>query len=223
VSTAVLFQIGMFPYIMILSTLIFFSPEFHENLISVIRRLLCRVFPGPASYTPAPESRLIYKQSYLSLIGIILVMHFFIQLLLPLRSTLYPGELFWTEQGYRFSWRVMLMEKAGYAIFRVSDLATNRYWEVQNWEYLTPNQEKMMATQPDMILQFAHHLEQVYQEKGIKDVQIRANCFVTLNGKRSRLFIDPEIDLTQIKEGFAHKLWVLPLERPKHHLTQNRM
>ena len=34
-----------------------------------------------------------------------------IQVIFPLRYIFYPGELFWHEQGYRFSWRVMLMEK----------------------------------------------------------------------------------------------------------------
>ena len=86
--------------------------------------------------------------------------HFALQVIVPLRAFAYPGHLFWTEQGYRFSWRVMLMEKAGYAVFRVHDPATGRRWEASNYEHLTPNQEKMMATQPDMILQFAHHLEE---------------------------------------------------------------
>jgi hypothetical protein len=38
----------------------------------------------------------------------------------------YPNELFWTEEGFRFSWRVMLMEKAGYATFKVKDAVTKK-------------------------------------------------------------------------------------------------
>ena len=105
------------------------------------------------------------------------------------------------------------MEKAGYAVFTVTDPNTNKSWEVQNWEYLTPNQEKMMATQPDMILQFAHYLEQEYQKQGYQDLIITTDCFVTLNGRRSRSFIRPEVDLTEIKEGFHHKSWVLPMNQ----------
>lgn len=223
-STAVLFQIGMFPYIMILATLVFFSPEFHQKLISAASCLLAEVFPklDKTKHTGVSVYDIKYGPSLSWVFGIILAAHFAVQLLLPLRSRLYPGELFWTEQGYRFSWRVMLMEKAGHAAFQITDPVTNRSWEVQNWSYLTPNQEKMMATQPDMILQFAHHLEQVYKKKGIKDVHIAVNCQVTLNGKRSRLFIDPEIDLTEIEEGFAHKQWILPLESSSHRLAQNR-
>ena len=82
---------------------------------------------------------------------------------------------------------------------------------VRNYEYLTPQQEKMMSTQPDMILQFAHYLKRVYEQKGFEDPIINCNSKVSLNGKRSRPFIDPEVDLAKQKRGFQHKDWILPL------------
>ena len=87
---------------------------------------------------------------------------------------------------------------------------------MNNYDFLTPNQEKMMSTQPDMILQFAHHLEQHYQQKGIPNPKVTAEVYVTLNGKQSRLFIDPTVDLTQIKDSFAPKNWILPFETNNH-------
>jgi len=140
----------------------------------------------------------------------LIAIFFVIQLLLPFRYLLYPGELFWTEQGYRFSWRVMLMEKAGYSIFHIKDNETGMEWEASNLDYLTPNQEKMMSTQPDMILQFAHFLSSEYKNEGYKDISVFAESYVALNGRKSRLFINPDIDLTQIEEGFGHKTWILP-------------
>ncbi len=68
-----------------------------------------------------------------------------IQLLFPWRYLLYPEELFWTEEGYRFSWRVMLMEKAGYAEFKVVDSKTGKRFYVDNSDFLSPFQEKQMA------------------------------------------------------------------------------
>ena len=35
--TGLMFPIGMFPWIMILATLIFFTPDFHERIIAFIR------------------------------------------------------------------------------------------------------------------------------------------------------------------------------------------
>ncbi len=211
ISTWLLFPIGMFPFIMILSTLIFFSASVHEKIIngiiSVFKSLKILVRSRPA----VSLTKYTYNRALLYLLGI----HFVIQLLLPFRFSLYPGKLFWTEEGYRFSWRVMLMEKAGYVIFHIEDPETGRKGEAYAHDYLTPNQEKMMSTQPDMILQFAHFLKREYQQKGIKNPIVRAEAYVTLNGSGSRLFIDPTVNLANEKESFKHKSWILPYEENK--------
>ena len=217
--TALLFQIGMFPYIMILSTLIFFPPSFHRTVLrnaqTFGRRIagIAGLATGSASNetpTGAPR-RFRYGRRASWALGALMGLHFALQVLVPFRAALYPGHLFWTEEGYRFSWRVMLMEKAGYAVFHVHDPATDRTWQVANWEHLTPTQEKMMATQPDMILQYAHHLAATYEAReGIDDVEVTVDAHVTLNGRRSALLVDPDVDLTEIKPGFHHKKWVRP-------------
>ena len=196
--TALLFPIGMFPYIMILSTLVFFSNDWHKKLL----QRFFTVQNEPTAVLTKQRPQLVK----LSLIGVFVLF----QLLFPLRFLLYPGNVFWTEEGYRFSWRVMLMEKAGYAIFHVNDTDRNLSWEAKNYEFLTPNQEKMMATQPDMILQYAHHLERHYKNQGIQDPVITVESYVSLNGANSSLFIDPEIDLTELEDGLKHKTWILP-------------
>jgi hypothetical protein len=139
----------------------------------------------------------------------ILAAFFFLQLVLPIRYIAYPGYLFWTEQGYRFSWRVMLMEKAGNVVFHVRDAKTNQQGDIMPADFLTPVQEKMMSTQPDMILQFAHFLEQHLKNKGMQKPEVRAEAYVTLNGRGTRKFIDDTIDLTQVRESFRHKDWIL--------------
>ncbi|MDZ7695199.1 MAG: HTTM domain-containing protein [Balneolaceae bacterium] len=214
--TAALFQIGMFPYIMILCTLIYFSAEFHETVIQKAKHLWNKVSFGQSSLFDSAKRKDTVFRSYTpskkasSVLTVVLVIHFVLQVLLPLRYSLYPGKLFWTEQGYRFSWRVMLMEKAGHTTFNVQNPETGASWQVAKYDYLTRNQEKMMATQPDMILQFAHHLEKMYREQGLGDVKITAESKVTLNGKRSTPMIDPGVDLTEQQRGFAHKDWILP-------------
>lgn len=203
--TWVLFPIGMFPFIMILATLIFFSPDFHQQLTNkaaiVLQRL--KVYGNIGKPSRGFEEARNYR--FVGFFALFLI----IQIVLPWRFMLYPGALFWTEQGYRFSWRVMLMEKAGYTIFHIRDTATDREWEAYAHDHLTPMQEKQMSTQPDMILQYAHFLEQEYKNKGIVDPEVRVEAYVTLNGKGSRLLIDPEVDLTNEEDGFSHKNWIL--------------
>jgi hypothetical protein len=203
VMTAVLFQIGMFPYIMIASTLIFFSGNFHQKLLNALRSLINIQIPASPKFAYIANQTLLLN---------LLAVYFVLQVLIPWRFVLYPGQLFWTEQGYRFSWRVMLMEKAGTAFFYVRDPGTGQEIEIVNRDYLTVNQEKMMATQPDMILQFAHILQQDFALRGIPNAGVRAEIYVTMNGRGSRLFIDPSVNLAAERESLFPKSWILPLE-----------
>lgn len=193
-----LFPIGMFPFIMIAITTIFFSHATHDRWLSTLKRLFrWRIRSGNEQYLLNQPLKLIFAAFVV------------LQVILPMRYLAYPGDLFWTEQGYRFSWRVMLMEKAGQATFFVSDQGKDGESVVANYEYLTPQQEKMMATQPDVIAQFAKKLETIYRHKGMTDPVVRAEIYVTLNGRPSRLFIDPHTDLTKLKNDWSHKEWVL--------------
>ncbi|QHV96863.1 HTTM domain-containing protein [Spirosoma endbachense] len=207
-ATSLLFKIGMFPYIMIGVTTIFFSGNTHLRLISLLKSGFNSI---PTPKVPARVYRSNATQT--KLIGAILVLYFTIQVLLPFRYLLYPGKLYWTEEGYRFSWRVMLMEKGGTVFFHVKNPETGRTSEVINAQYLTRLQEDMMATQPDMILQFAHFLAMTYQKNGIKRPIVTAESYVTLNGSGSRLYIDSTINLATEQETFGHKRWILPFSQ----------
>ncbi|WP_420553782.1 HTTM domain-containing protein [Tenacibaculum aiptasiae] len=204
VFTRILFPIGMFPFIMIVSTLIFFSPNFHHKIINLIAKAL-RISKESFNH----GKTLIYSVKQRVIVNIFAVF-FIIQLLFPFRYLAYPGELFWTEEGYRFSWRVMLMEKAGIADFKIVDGDTGKYFYIKNRDYLTVLQEKQMSFQPDFILEFAHFLGDTYKSKGIKNPEVYVESFVTLNGRLSSRFIDSKVDLYQEKDSFKHKNWIIP-------------
>ncbi|HUH45940.1 MAG TPA: HTTM domain-containing protein, partial [Arenibacter sp.] len=203
--TALLFQIGMFPYVMIVVTLIFFSADFHQQIINRLAsafRCKEQFFRPQRAFSYAPWK----NKAFAVLFSILLLF----QLLFPFRYLLYPGELFWTEEGYRFSWRVMLMEKTGYATFYVHDSVSDQKVMINNMEYLTPLQEKMMATQTDMMLQYAHFLKTRFITKGFTDPKVFAEVYITLNGRENTQFIDPGVDLAKERDSFAHKTWILP-------------
>ncbi|MFT7628021.1 MAG: hypothetical protein ACI9OS_001675, partial [Ulvibacter sp.] len=132
-----------------------------------------------------------------------------IQLLLPWRYLVYPEELFWTEEGYRFSWRVMLMEKAGYAQFTVNDTLSGKKFAVNNSDFLTVFQEKQMSTQPDFIVQYAHYLGTHFASEGHQNIAVHVESYVALNGRLSQLYIDPAVNLLEVEDTFAHKEWIL--------------
>jgi len=103
----------------------------------------------------------------------------------------------------------MLAEKTGHVTFTVTDPAGGQSWVIFPGDYLTYQQEKQMSFQPDMILQFAHYLEQRLQAQGFTDLEIRAEAYVSLNGRPSRLLLDPTVDLTAQRNTFTHKPWIL--------------
>jgi hypothetical protein len=204
VITGIMFPIGMFPWIMILATLIFFPSEFHQKIIIFIQSIL--KFKNRELI--APKS--VFSHKLKKDLGFsFLTIYVLVQLAMPFRCLLYPGNLFWTEQGYRFSWRVMLMEKAGTAFFYVTDPITGNRGEVDNSQFLSPTQEKMMATQPDLILQYAHIIKREVEQRGLKNPIINAEVYVTLNGSRSKLFIDPKVNLAHLEDGLGNKDWIL--------------
>lgn len=202
-ATALFFpMIGMFPYVMIVSSLIFFTDDFHARILS------------PLAFKTNPTATGTYQFFYKKTATVLLGLYLVLQVLIPLRFLLYPGKLFWTEQGYRFSWRVMLMEKAGAAYFTVKDGRGTQSFAVENGQYLTPLQEKMMSTQPDLILKYAHHLAEVFEKKGLENPRVYAEVYVTLNGEPSRLYVDSTVNLAAKKLSWYSYDWVVPYNRP---------
>ncbi len=206
--TRVLFPIGMFPYIMIVSALIFFDARLHHKILGFISKSL----KISKDFFDNGKVLTQKKNFTLNLKYVVIMLFFALQLLFPWRYILYPGELFWTEEGYRFSWRVMLMEKAGYAQFKIVDKKTNVWFYVDNKDFLTPFQEKQMSFQPDFILEYAHYLKEHFEREGHKNLGVYVDCYVTLNGRLSETFIDPDVDLTQYRESFKHKTWIVPFK-----------
>lgn len=203
IMTRVLFPIGMFPYIMIASTLIFFDGELHEAIIKRINsffKLPYQFLTSLKSY--APQSKLSFY-----VLGVFMIF----QLLIPWRYVLYQENMFWTERCYRYSWRVMLMEKTGYANFKIVDDKTKKRFYVQNQDFLTPLQEKEMSTQPDFILEYGQYLGRHFESQGHQNVTVYVENYASLNGRRSQEFVSSKVDLMSIDYRTLMDKYITPL------------
>lgn len=196
--TRALFPIGMFPAIMIASAPVFFPPDWP-------RRIFARrpVPPLPAAGSARMTARFKLGMS----LGFA---YCALQLLLPLRSFAYGGNVLWHEQGMRFSWRVMLRAKGGTTTFVVRERSSGRTFHVSPRQYLSDLQESEMSSQPDLIVQLARHIQRDLQARGFGPVEVRADARVSLNGRPSAPLIDPEIDLTRVHAGLGRAPWILP-------------
>lgn len=213
VFTRLLFPIGMFPVIMVMAALVFFEPSWPRTLW---RRIARRASPAPL-LMPAPVTAATLPRT--RMVGFALALCYCtVQLALPLRAYAYGGNVLWHEQGMRFAWRVMLRAKGGSTELLVRNLENGREVYVNPRSYLTGMQEMEMSSQPDLILQLAHHVREDYERRGLGPVEVRAVTRVSLNGRRAAPLIDPTIDLARVHDGLARAQWVLPApsEPPPH-------
>ena len=269
--------IDVFPWFAICLTALFFSPDWPRRLLrrwgSVSKKRRSRV-PQPITLSWA---RLAPRQRALV---VVLAVHFAIQLLVPLRHLLYPGRVDWTDEGFRFAWRMMLRIKQGEMWFRVEDPKSQRMWTVDPQESASPEDARKMAQDPvmireftdylrgvwsqemgntaveihpdtgfirffvtdpatdttwpvdlkehlvagqapvmlahtDMILQFSHHLAKKWvEEKGYESVKVRAEAWVSLNGHKHQLVVDPSVDLAAQPRSLRPSLWIRPFQQP---------
>ncbi len=214
VATWILFKIGMFPWIMIVSATVFFPsgwPRYWgQRMVGFLtgcgrsgrwadraNDALTLRFPIRALSCPKPFILLVPLSIYAA-----------VQILLPLRPYFTAQPSGWTGSGFNCAWQVMLVEKTGYAEFFAFEPATGKRWRLPVMEYLTPRQEMMMAQDPYLIRLMARRLALDLRKNGNTGIEIRVNAFATLNGRPSQRLINPEVDLA----GSPPAAWILPLQ-----------
>ena len=197
-TTSLLFPIGVFPYVMMVLALVFFPSDIWQRRATQLFKI-------------NSIEKLNFNDSKFALRKSVLFVLLFFHLIFPFRYLLYSGNLFWHEQGFRFSWRVMLMEKNGYTELKVVDDKGQNY-AVSNAEWLTPLQEKMMTTQPDFILEYAKILKKQYSKNGINVTECYAESYVSLNGRMPFRMIQNNVNLLAQKDGFSQYNWVTNLK-----------
>ena len=130
-----------------------------------------------------------------------------IQLLLPLRHYLIKGDVLWTEEGHRLSWRMMLRERNGFIIINIKNNKTGKTSLYDYGRNLTEKQAKILPTKPDFIWQYCQRIKKEYSEK---DISIYIDCKNSINKKEYKTLIDPKFDMAKAKwDYFWHNEWVL--------------
>ena len=198
------FHIGIFPYLMIGMMVLFFPPE-------KIRSVFLKKKPPVA--TRQYEGATVPK--YFGLGASIMVLYFLSQILLPLRHHLFEGDVLWTEEGHRMSWRMMLRSKGGTVHFELKDPINQEVRKVYPTEFVSANQGRKLAARPDMIWQAVQYLKKENQQQG-QYPEIYVHARVSLNGRPMQQYIDPSVNMAEVPwHPFKHSPWILPFEGPK--------
>ena len=140
---------------------------------------------------------------------IFLGIYFMIQLLVPFRHLAYPGWTTWHEEGHHFAWRMMLRQKTSIGQFNVTHPVTGEQRYADPADYLNIVQLRAMG-KPRIMLQFAHHLDQLVKSNAGFDPVITAKYQISLNGREPRAMVDPAKDLSEIPVFEPAYRWVIP-------------
>lgn len=185
------FNIGIFPLLMPLGASLFFPPDWPRKLFETA--------PVALDRAAAP----ICSNSCVAL----LALYTCFQLLMPLRSHFYGGNVLWHEQGMRFSWRVLVRAKQGNIRYR-AQLRDGAELHVTPRKYLTQDQEREFAGQPDLILQLGHQIARDLRAQGHAVTRVEVDAMVSLNGRPPMPLIDPHVDLLTLRDGLGKAAWI---------------
>jgi hypothetical protein len=187
---SITFQIGTFPYMMIGACVLFYPAERLRKLFRL------KTEYDNVLREPSPK--------YAKLITYTFLLFFGIQIVLPLRHHLIPGNVFWTEEGHKLSWRMMLRSKQGTCSFQiVKPDGTRVLHDAKN--HMTYKQYHTMCSHPDMIWQYCQRLKQNYED----GTQIYVTSRLSLNFRKQQPLIDPKYDMAKAEwHLFQHEEWI---------------
>ncbi|MCO8123905.1 HTTM domain-containing protein [Stieleria sp. TO1_6] len=202
-TNAMVFHIGVFPWFMIATLFVFFPIDFIPRLIT---RLGGKKF-GFESILPPNDAHPSLPASTLhKLAATAAVIYVVIQLLLPIRPWVMPGDAGWNERGHRFSWRMMLRHKDCLLWFKL--VTEKDFLFAPATMVMTPSQVLRAPRDPELIRQAAVKIKQLATEIGQPDCQVHALALVSLNGRPAKPIVDPEVDLTGVTRGWWYDDWV---------------
>lgn len=220
VATAALFQIGLFPWVMIALTPVFFAPDWPSR---VRHRLLAGpggVLPARRGASPPTEvhpracrrrsaTHRVPPATWIALAALCLV-----NVVLPLRHWAADGNVRFNDDGYYLSWRVMSTERTGFVEFTALDPTTGQSWQRRPEDLLAEWQAAQVARRPDLVLAAAHLVADELAAAGYPDVEVRADSWVSFNGRPRQRWIDPTIDLAAVARTSPAAEYVLPHDPP---------
>ncbi|SNR43472.1 HTTM domain-containing protein [Hymenobacter mucosus] len=202
-SNVLIFGLGTFPWFSLMMTACVFFPPSWPRYTPLLRKWVAARIGGPSTLKEAA----VPAGAGLLMAG--LAAYFVLQLIVPLRFVLYPGNVHWTEEGHYFAWHMMLRSKQGTVVYRVVTPNGNTEF-VQPSSYLTRTQTRKLATHPDLILQFAHFLADQYQRRGTGPVQVYADSYLVLNRRPGRPLVRADVDLATQPRTLAPSSWIFP-------------
>lgn len=198
---ATLFSIGVFPWFMILATMVFFEPGWPRVLRSHRHTGSVR---APEGLPQTPQW-----------LAAGMILYVTVQCLLPWRHLFYRGNVNWTEEGHFFAWHMKLRDKKTVCKFRWHDPETGDVGDINVLHYITQQQASHATSDPEMIVQLCRFLKQEVSRDRKRECRILALNLTSLNGRRPQPLVNPTLDLGSVDAAaYLPREVFVPLTEP---------
>jgi vitamin K-dependent gamma-carboxylase len=192
------FYIGIFPWLTIAASTLFFEPDWPRTLLRRIGIPLAGGSPPKAEAAPR------WATAYTSFCMVWLVL----QAIFPLRHYLYPGSVYWTDEGQRFSWAMMLTDRRSDVFWGIVHLPSKEQIVLIDFSKLLGPYYHKIATNPELTLQLAHTVARRFGAAG-EDVQVHVYDLVSWNFRPPKLLIDPTANLVAKQYSIWPADWLI--------------
>jgi len=202
-SNSLMWNIGLFPWLMLAATVLYFDPDWPERALAKLSRRSVRTLAGPP-----PVARI---RRTVVVAGVVAYLGW--QSLFPLRHWLYPGPPEWNGLGYCFAWRMLLVDRADAVRIRVEVPGKGTVGYVKLEDYINELQFAKMTRMPKSFVRFAHFLrDEMERNAGITDARIYVDVKRQMNARPLQPLIDPNLDLAAVEyHQFGPAEYILPL------------
>lgn len=213
----IFFDIGYFPWFMMLATTLFFEPDWPRRLWRALKRQL--IAPTEKTPPPQPEPGSPVRSwadltAVQRICTVLLGSCVFLETILPFRHYLYDGYSAWTEEGSQFAWHMMLRQKLCLLVYYVTDPDTDVTYAVNLGPLITSRQAGHLGFAPDTVHEMALYLKDELDAVDMTNSEIRVINLVSLNGRKPQLMIDPKVDLAAEPLSWRRPDWLLELKEP---------
>lgn len=194
VSNIFLLSIGLFPFAMLATLVLFINME--------------------TEYCKERTKELIPKKN-IHFLKVALSLFLIIQLILPIRHFFIKGNVFWTGEGKLFAWHMMSGSTdlicEGFKIYEKDEngnLINVEPLDLNN--FLNKKQLRTLGQLPMLAPQFFTFMKKEAEISGMQNVEIKGNIVIMRNKKEFRHIISPTMDLCNLKSNpFKHDNWIL--------------
>lgn len=186
VATALLFPLGVFPWLMVGAALGTFAPAW----LPWIPRL------GRAPSVDGCDTP--RRLAAAALIGLCA--------LAPVRAVLPGSRPAVDGTGDHLAWRVMDHDRAGFVTWIVTDRASGASWEEPPSDRLAPHQVRQLGATVSLLPGAARAVRAAWAREG-RDVEVRAEAMLSVDGGRAVQVADPTVDLSREGWSFGSPGW----------------